>query len=138
MRCSKPLRLTLDHLVGEVVQIHCDECGVTHRIIPPKKMVMDSLTERVVDAMNGYDLTPTEGRLYAVMARDPGQTLSREGLLEMVWGPQYRDEYQLLRVNLSRLRIKLEAHEAPMRVRNTPRVGYRLIVVQEVQERKAA
>ena len=48
-------------------------------------------------------------------------------ILEKVWGPAYRDEVHLLRVNIARLRRKIEADaRQPQYVRTHARAGYSL------------
>ena|SRR5579872_1767704 len=54
------------------------------------------------------DLTPTEFSILAFLARTPGQVQPSRAILQKVWGPAYRDEVHLLRVNVARLRRKIE------------------------------
>ena len=70
-------------------------------------------------------LTPTEYRLIACLAQNVGRTLLQEDLLERVWGTGYEGEAHLLRVNIARLRAKLneEANE-PIYVLTRPGAGY--------------
>jgi len=52
-------------------------------------------------------LTSTEYRLLAELVQNSGLVLSNEMLLERVWGPQYTDSPQYLKVFVHRLRRKL-------------------------------
>jgi two-component system KDP operon response regulator KdpE len=52
-------------------------------------------------------LTRTEWALLLHLARNPGRTLASGDILSSVWGPEYRDDLQFLRVWISRLRAKL-------------------------------
>ncbi len=54
------------------------------------------------------DLTPTEFSILAFLARAPDQVQPSRAILQKVWGPAYRDEVHLLRVNVARLRRKIE------------------------------
>lgn len=54
------------------------------------------------------DLTNTEYRLLYHLVRNAGRTLSHETLLARVWGREYTDEINYLKVYISRLRSKLE------------------------------
>ncbi len=73
-------------------------------------------------------LTPTEWQLLAELARAAGKVLTQRMLLQRVWGPEYGDEAQYLRVYINQLRRKLEADPAHPRVLITePGVGYRFI-----------
>lgn len=69
-------------------------------------------------------LTRTEWALLTYLAGHPGQTLTGSEILSNVWGPEYRDDLQYLRVWVSRLRSKLGAHEARMIIRTVRGLGY--------------
>lgn len=72
-------------------------------------------------------LTPTEFSLLQALARDAGRVITHRQLLRHVWGPEYVEDVQYLRVFMKQLRQKLE--EDPTRPRllvTTPGVGYRL------------
>jgi len=71
------------------------------------------------------DLTPTEFAILALLARTPGEVQSSRVILEKVWGPAYRDEVHLLRVNVARLRRKIEdVASQPRYVLTHARAGY--------------
>ena len=53
-------------------------------------------------------LSATEYRLLLQFAHSPGRILSSEDLLVNVWGPEYREDKEILWVSISRLRQKLE------------------------------
>jgi DNA-binding response OmpR family regulator len=73
------------------------------------------------------ELTPTEFAILAFLARKPGEAQASRGILEAVWGPAYRDEVHLLRVNVARLRRKIEdVASDPQYVLTHARVGYSL------------
>jgi len=75
------------------------------------------------------DLTPTEFSILACLARSPGTVQSSRSLLERVWGPAYRDDVHLLRVNIARLRRKVEDPTGrPAYVLTHSRQGYSLAV----------
>lgn len=54
------------------------------------------------------DLTPTEYDILVILMRNVGQTISHDELLRSVWGDKFEGDYSVLRVNISRLRNKLE------------------------------
>ncbi len=71
------------------------------------------------------DLTPTEYKLLVQLARHAGRVLVPEELLTAVWGPEYRDETQHVRLYVSRLRRKIEPDpEQPRYVLTKPGIGY--------------
>jgi DNA-binding response OmpR family regulator len=73
------------------------------------------------------DLTPTEFSILACLARGAGEVQSSRSLLEKVWGPAYRDDVHLLRVNVARLRRKIEdATGRPGYILTHSRQGYSL------------
>ena len=53
-------------------------------------------------------LTPTEYDILVMLMRNAGQTVSHDELLRSVWGEKFEGDYSVLRVNISRLRQKLE------------------------------
>ena len=53
-------------------------------------------------------LTSTEYRLLYYLVRNAGRVLTHEDLLAHVWGREYTDEINYLKVYISRLRAKLE------------------------------
>ena len=70
-------------------------------------------------------VTPTEYRILAQLAQHAGKVLTQEQLLTSVWGPPYKDEAHLLRVNISRLRAKIEDDPShPHYVLTRPGIGY--------------
>ena len=73
------------------------------------------------------DLTPTEFSILAYLARSPGEVQPSRAILQKVWGPAYRDEVHLLRVNVARLRRKIEdVASEPRYVLTHARAGYSL------------
>jgi DNA-binding response OmpR family regulator len=53
-------------------------------------------------------LSATEYRLLIQFAHNVGQVLTAEDLLVAIWGPQYREDKEILWVSIARLRQKLE------------------------------
>jgi DNA-binding response OmpR family regulator len=73
------------------------------------------------------NLTPTEYRIVAYLARHAGRVVTQSDLLTKVWGPEYENEAHLLRVNIARLRQKLEDDPStPKHVITRPGIGYYL------------
>lgn len=60
--------------------------------------------------VNGEDvrLTPIEWALVSTLARSPGRLVTQRQLLQRVWGPQYENETNYLRVHMAHVRRKLE------------------------------
>ncbi len=70
-------------------------------------------------------LTATEYRLLQTMAAAIGKVLTPEELLSNVWGPEYRDDKEILWVCLSRLRQKIEVDpKSPVHIVTRQGLGY--------------
>ena len=70
-------------------------------------------------------LTRTEWQLLQHLAANAGKVILSGELLAKVWGPEYRDDLQYLRVWISRLRRKLEVEPSnPKIIKTLPGIGY--------------
>jgi DNA-binding response OmpR family regulator len=82
---------------------------------------------RALVTTNGKEvsLTATEYRLLQTLAAAIGRVLTPEELLTTVWGPQYRDDKEILWVCLSRLRQKIEPDpKSPVHIVTRQGIGY--------------
>ena len=57
---------------------------------------------------NQIEVTPTEFNLLVILIRNAGKVLNHKMLLQNVWGPEYGQETEYLRVYIGRLRQKIE------------------------------
>jgi DNA-binding response OmpR family regulator len=70
-------------------------------------------------------LTATEYRLLQAFSASQGQVLNSEELLTDVWGPEYKDDREILWVCLSRLRQKIEKNpKEPTHIVTRQGIGY--------------
>jgi two-component system KDP operon response regulator KdpE len=70
-------------------------------------------------------LTPTEYELLRVLIQHADQVLLHSDLLRRVWGEEYRNDLAILRVNVSRLRQKIEDDpREPRYILTVAGVGY--------------
>ena len=70
-------------------------------------------------------LTRIEWLLLSDLARNAGRLMLYEKLLTKVWGPEYRDDLQILRTWISRIRNKIERDpNSPIIIRTVPKTGY--------------
>lgn len=103
----------------------------------PPAVVTDDFTvdlagRRVITAAGEARLTPTEWHLVEVLVRRAGRLVSSRELLQAVWGPQYGDETNYLRVHLAHIRRKLEPEPSRPRYFHTePGMGYRFEPVED-------
>ena len=71
-------------------------------------------------------LTPLEFRLLALLIENAGHVLSHRQLLEKVWGWEYTDDVDYVRIYILHLRQKIEPHPTqPKYIVTEPGVGYR-------------
>jgi len=88
-------------------------------------LAIDYARQEVTRGGTPLALTPTEYRLLVQLARQAGRVLLPADLLVAVWGPEYRDETQHVRLYVSRLRQKIEPDpEHPRYVLTKPGIGY--------------
>jgi two-component system KDP operon response regulator KdpE len=72
-------------------------------------------------------LTPIEWSIVRALASGPGRTFTHRQLFDAVWGREYGNPAQYLRVHVTNLRRKIEPNPSlPMFVVTEPGVGYRL------------
>ena len=91
-------------------------------------MEMDFDAQEVRVNGERVDLTPTEYKLLYHLVRNAGHTLTHGTLLAKVWGREYRDEVDYLRVYVRRLRDKLgDDPEKPRYIRTERGLGYRFL-----------
>ena len=80
---------------------------------------------RITVAGREVKLTPTEYNLLRELALNTNKVLTHNMLLGKVWGPEYGEEKEYLRVFVNRLRQKLEVNpENPKYIITVPGVGY--------------
>lgn len=72
------------------------------------------------------DLTRIEFDILAYLAQNVDCVVTSKMILEKVWGPEYGDDTQTLRVHVSHLRKKIEPHSTvPRHILTEPGVGFR-------------
>jgi DNA-binding response OmpR family regulator len=82
----------------------------------------------VLKAGDEINLTKTEYMLLCEFADHAGAVLSRDQLLERVWGYEYLGDSRLVDAHVRRLRVKIEEHPDDPKLIVTARgVGYRLM-----------
>ena len=71
-------------------------------------------------------LTPAEYSIVKLFMENPGKALSREEILDAVWGEDYYGELKIVDVNIRRLRIKIEHNpQKPVYVNTVWGYGYK-------------
>ncbi len=99
----------------------------TERLVRAGDVEIDLDRRMVTRAGEPVAVTRTEWLLLQHLAANVGKVMMNAELLSKVWGPEYRDDLQYLRVWVSRLRAKLEADPAePAIIITRPGIGYYL------------
>jgi DNA-binding response OmpR family regulator len=118
-----------EELVARIEAIRRRLASAEDRKIPEfitvGSMCLDLKKHTVV--MNGKEipLTRIEWLLLSELARNTGKLMLYGDLLAKIWGPEYRDDVQILRTWVSRLRHKIERQPGtPVIIRTVPKTGY--------------
>ena len=97
-------------------------------VITIGELVVDLEKRAVSVDSRPVHLTPHQYELLRVLAVNKGKLLTHKALLREVWGPGYGSESNLLHVNVSQLRRKIEPDPArPRYILTEPGAGYRLV-----------
>jgi two-component system KDP operon response regulator KdpE len=95
-------------------------------VIATPDLTIDLVSRRAITVRGEAKLTPTEWHVVEVLVRNAGRLVSGRELLQQVWGPQYGDETNYLRVHMAHIRRKLEPEPGQHRYFHTePGAGYR-------------
>jgi two-component system KDP operon response regulator KdpE len=96
-------------------------------VIVTGELQIDIARRSVRRAGEEVSLTPTEFDILAFLARNAGLVVTQKMILEEVWGPEWVEDAQTLRVHVSNLRKKIEPKgSAPRYIITEPGVGFRL------------
>lgn len=89
-------------------------------------VTVDFQSHQVIMRNREIRLTPKECQLLRYLAAHPNRTIPHRELLQAVWGADYGEELEYLRVFVNQLRKKIEANPArPQYLLTDPWVGYR-------------
>ena len=97
----------------------------------PQTLVSDDLevdfeTRKVRAGKKNVRLTPKEFDLLRYLVSERGKPVPHRELLQSVWGPDYGDQTDYLRVFITHLRKKIEPNPAkPKYILTEPWIGYR-------------
>ena len=98
---------------------------ITQRYFIHGNLKIDFARAEVWNNNKQVNLSATEYRLLIQFANHVGQILTAEDLLMAVWGPQYREDKEILWVSIARLRQKLEEDtQAPVHIVTRTGMGY--------------
>ncbi len=90
------------------------------------ELTVDFVKRMVIVRENRVDLTPTEFKLLSIFVQNEGRVLPHRFLLTEVWGPEYADEVNYLKLYVRYLRQKIEEDpSSPSYILTEWGVGYR-------------
>jgi len=91
-----------------------------------RDLIIDTNERRVFRNDEEVSLTHTEFDLLAFLASNAGKVLSREKILNSVWGYEFPIETRVIDVHVRNLRRKIEAEPSrPLYILAVPGIGYR-------------
>lgn len=100
-------------------------------VVTSGDLEIDIARRRVTRAGEDIALTPTEFDILAYLARNAGLVVTQRMILEQVWGPEWVEDAQTLRVHVSNLRKKIEPHPGgPRYIITEPGVGFRFAAAE--------
>jgi two-component system KDP operon response regulator KdpE len=104
------------------------------RVVVSDELEIDFATRRIT--LNGHveRLTPKEFDLLKFLVDHANKPIAHRKLLQTVWGPDYGDEVEYLRVVVNQLRKKVEpVPSKPKYLLTEPWVGYRFAIPEGAQ-----
>lgn len=128
---TKPfsLRELLSRIRAQLRRAYGEYAAGQGELIYVHDLVIDLTRGQVRRAEQVINLTPTEFRLVAYLARHLGQALTREQIIQEVWNftPDLESE-RTVNVHIRRLREKIEPNpERPSLILTVPGIGYRMV-----------
>lgn len=97
-------------------------------------MVLDMRTMRVIRGSRTIGLQPREFRLLEYLMRHEGQVVTRTMLLEAVWDYHFDPQTNVIDVQVSRLRNKIDKDFTPPLIHTVRGIGYTLALNKEAAD----
>jgi two-component system response regulator MprA len=95
-----------------------------HEVLRYADVELDTSTRLAHRGAREIELSPTEYELLALFLRRPRQVLTREIILDRVWGLDFEGSSNVMEVYVGYLRAKLEAEGEPRLIHTIRGVGY--------------
>lgn len=135
---------TLDEIVARPFALIRRSRGITVKIVPKillgGRLEVDLLEQTVkMDGGPQLDLTPTQQTLLYLLAANAGEVLTRETLLDSLWGSAFQIESNVVDRHIRELRVKLgDDWRTPRYLETIPGKGYRFTARNGVAVESAA
>jgi DNA-binding response OmpR family regulator len=124
----KPLRLRelAARIAAHLRRMRMESAEATRNRLEFRDLLIDINERRIYRAGQEVELTHTEFDLLTFLASNAGKVLSREKILNSIWGYEYPIETRVIDVHIRNLRRKIEAQASrPYYILAVPGIGYR-------------
>ena len=119
-----PLELTarINSLLRRMKYVNKEKTNFIHS----RDFRIDKYSKKIFKSDVELDLTPKEFLLMKMFIQNPGKALSRDELLNVVWGYDFIGDTKIVDVNIRRLRSKVEKDPSnPKYIETVWGTGYR-------------
>ncbi|HBE29110.1 MAG TPA: DNA-binding response regulator [Ktedonobacter sp.] len=113
-----------EELVARVKALLRRNQEARHEVLHYADIELDTGTRIAHRGSREIDLSPTEYELLALFLRRPRQVLTREIILDRVWGMDFEGSSNVMEVYIGYLRAKLAAEGEPRLIHTVRGVGY--------------
>jgi two-component system KDP operon response regulator KdpE len=101
----------------------------TPRRVSAPGLEIDFDERRIIVGGKPVRLTPTEFDILRYLISQANKPVPHKRLLQAIWGPEYGDQIEYLRVFINQLRKKIEPPGSkPVFITTEPRIGYRFVL----------
>jgi len=124
----KPLRLRelAARIAAHLRRMRMESAEATRNRLEFRDLLIDVNERRIYRAGQEVELTHTEFDLLTFLASNAGKVLSREKILNSIWGYEYPIETRVIDVHIRNLRRKIEGQPSrPYYILAVPGIGYR-------------
>ena len=125
---SKPLRLRelVARMTAHLRRTRFESLEAMRSRLEFRDLVIDVNERRTYKSGKEVELTHTEFDLLTFLASNAGKVLSREKILNSIWGYEYPIETRVIDVHIRNLRRKIESQPSrPYYILAVPGIGYR-------------
>jgi DNA-binding response OmpR family regulator len=125
---TKPLRMRelVARMAAHLRRNRLESVETTRSRLEFRELVIDVNERRVYKSSQEVELTHTEFDLLTFLASNAGKVLSREKILNSIWGYEYPIETRVIDVHIRNLRRKIETQPSrPYYILAVPGIGYR-------------
>ena len=125
---TKPLRLRelAARIAAHLRRARMESAEAMRTRLEFRELIIDVNERRIYKSGKEIELTHTEFDLLTFLASNAGKVLSREKILNSIWGYEYPIETRVIDVHIRNLRRKIETQPArPYYILAVPGIGYR-------------